>query len=45
MLVDGGGDELGVATFVRRVVGVGGCGIGIVVEVEAGAGSFTFSCW
>lgn len=45
LLVDGGGEELGVATFVRRVVGVGGFegGDGVVEGVEAGAGSLTFS--
>ena len=42
---DEGGDELGVATFVTRVVGVGGDGIGEAVGGEDGAGSWTFSSW
>lgn len=41
--VDGGGEELGVATFVTRVVGVGGFEGGVVVVEESGAGSLTFS--
>lgn len=44
-LTDGGGDELGVATFVTSVVGVGGAGIGAAAGVEDGAGSWTFSSW
>ncbi len=42
---DEGGVELGVATFVTRVVGVGGDGIGVAAGGEDGAGSSTFSSW
>ena len=42
---DEAGDELGVATLVTSVVGVGGDGIGAAAGGVDGAGCWTSSSW